>query len=212
MLSTRLQNARGVGPPKWEPRSHIGIYLRLLPFHAGSVALVWNPTTGRVSPQYHVVFDEKFKTAPYMEAGTILLNWDDLVKYSSEMATAKYVNLADTWLNVPPGIVGVKDQLSDTFTVVTDHRKLQKTNTTGTSPPKPNLISDSKGDNYPHYQAEQLIETAANFFAAPVSTLSSAHPSSDRAGVYTNTFGKSKPTLDKKLHDVDKESLKMPII
>jgi len=50
VLDARLQNAGGAGPPKWEPRSRIGIYLGHSPFHAGSVALVWNPTTGRVSP------------------------------------------------------------------------------------------------------------------------------------------------------------------
>ena len=69
-LDARLQDAGGAGPPKWEPRSKIGVYLGHSPLHAGIVALVWNPTTGRVSPQYHVVFDDDFSTVPYMEAGT----------------------------------------------------------------------------------------------------------------------------------------------
>ena len=47
-------------PPKWEPRSRSGIYLGHSPFHAGSVALVLNPATVYVSPQCHVVFDDKF--------------------------------------------------------------------------------------------------------------------------------------------------------
>ena len=89
MLYARLQNSLGAGPPKWEPRSRIGLYLGHLPFHAGSVALVWNPTTGRVSPQYHVVFYDDFSTVPYMEAGTIPPNWENLVKHSSEMATSQ---------------------------------------------------------------------------------------------------------------------------
>ena len=50
VLDSRLQNSGGAGPPKWEPRSRIGVYLGHSPFHAGSVALAWNPTTGRVSP------------------------------------------------------------------------------------------------------------------------------------------------------------------
>ena len=57
-LDTLLQSAGGAGPPKWEPRSRIGVYLGHYPFHAGSVALVWNPNTGRLIPQYHVVFDD----------------------------------------------------------------------------------------------------------------------------------------------------------
>ena len=98
MLDARLQSAGGAGPPKWEPRSRIVVYLGHLPFHAGSVALVCNSTTGRVSPQYHVVFDDDLSTVPYMEAGTLPPNWEDLVKYSSEMATTTDVDLADTWL------------------------------------------------------------------------------------------------------------------
>ena len=34
-----------------------GIYLGHSPYHIGSVALVLNPETGHVSPQFHVVFD-----------------------------------------------------------------------------------------------------------------------------------------------------------
>ena len=71
VLDSRLQSAGGPGPPKWEPRSRIGVYLGHSPFHAGSVALVFNPSTGRVSPQYHVVFDDEFSTVSYMEKGTV---------------------------------------------------------------------------------------------------------------------------------------------
>ena len=49
-----------MGPSKWEQRARIGIYLGHSPFHAGSVALVLNPRTGLVSPQFHVVFDDNF--------------------------------------------------------------------------------------------------------------------------------------------------------
>ena len=55
----------GPVPPKWEPRSRIDIYLGHSPFHAGSVALVFNPLTRRVSPQYHVVFDSIFHGTVY---------------------------------------------------------------------------------------------------------------------------------------------------
>ena len=125
-LYERLQSAGGKGPPKWEPRSCIGVYLGHLPFHARSVTLVSNTNTGRLSPQYHVVFGNDFPTVPFMEAGTIPTNWEDIVKCSSESSTTKYVTLADTWLNGPP-YVGTTDQLSDSFAVVTDHQKSRKT-------------------------------------------------------------------------------------
>ena len=70
-LDARLQSSGGTGPPKCEPRSRIGVYMGHSPFHAGNVALLWNPTTIRVSPQYHVVFDDNFTTVPYMEASTL---------------------------------------------------------------------------------------------------------------------------------------------
>ena len=83
VLDARLQNAGGSGPQKWGPRSRIGVYLGHSPFHAGSVTLVWNPITGRLSPQYHIVFEYDFTTVPYMEYDTILPNWEDLIKYLS---------------------------------------------------------------------------------------------------------------------------------
>eukprot|EP00956_Cyclotella_meneghiniana_P001276 scaffold1377_cov23-Cyclotella_meneghiniana.AAC.1 len=54
VLDAKAQNEGAMGPPKWNPRARIGIYLGHSPFHAGSVALVLNPTTGLVSPQFHV--------------------------------------------------------------------------------------------------------------------------------------------------------------
>ena len=54
------------GLPKWEPHSHAGIYLGHSPFHAVSVALVLNPETGHVSPQFNVVFYDEFSTLFFM--------------------------------------------------------------------------------------------------------------------------------------------------
>jgi hypothetical protein len=54
--------ASGKTIPKWMPRARLGIYLGFSPNHARNVALVLNPTTGLVSPQYHVRFDDLFET------------------------------------------------------------------------------------------------------------------------------------------------------
>ena len=58
ILDARLQSVGGGGPPKWHPRDRLGIYLGHSPSHAGSVALVMNPKTGLVSPQFHLVFND----------------------------------------------------------------------------------------------------------------------------------------------------------
>ena len=60
ILDNALQS--GKGSPKWKQCSRLGIYLGPLPSHARSVALVLNPRTGHVSPQFHVKFDDFFET------------------------------------------------------------------------------------------------------------------------------------------------------
>ena len=63
------------GLPKWETHSRAGIYLIHPKFCSGSVALVINPETGHVSPQLHVVFNDKFYRVPFTGEGTIPPNW-----------------------------------------------------------------------------------------------------------------------------------------
>ena len=59
-----------IGTPKWDPKSHEGIYLGHSPCHAGTVALVLNLATGLISPQFHVIFDDEFTTVRYLESDT----------------------------------------------------------------------------------------------------------------------------------------------
>jgi hypothetical protein len=94
ILDNRLHNTDSIGPPKWEPRTNICIHLGHSLFHAGSVAFVYNPSTGHVSPQYHVVFDNDFRTVPYIEARTIPPHWSDLLHSSSELTSKQASNLA----------------------------------------------------------------------------------------------------------------------
>ena len=134
VLDSRLQSAGGPGPPKWEPRSRIGVYLGHSPFHAGSVALVFNPSTGRVSPQYHVVFDDEFSTVPYMEAGTVPPNWADLHEHSRGLSTNQDYKLAETWLdqqgNPEDPAVPRVDAVADPYAVV-DRRDVTTTDSRG---------------------------------------------------------------------------------
>ena len=58
-----LQSALAAGKsiPKWDARARVGVYLGPSPRNARSVALVLNLSTGLVSPQYHVIFDDFLK-------------------------------------------------------------------------------------------------------------------------------------------------------
>ena len=61
VLTEELQDSKQIYN-KWKPRSKIGIYLGRSPMHGRNVALVLNSTTGLVSAQFHVDFDEGFQT------------------------------------------------------------------------------------------------------------------------------------------------------
>ena len=54
--------AAGKSIPKWDSRARLGIYLGQSPVHSRTVALVLNPITGHVSPQFHIKFDDAFAT------------------------------------------------------------------------------------------------------------------------------------------------------
>eukprot|EP00804_Cyclotella_cryptica_P026596 CCRYP_014020-RA/>CCRYP_014020-RA protein AED:0.15 eAED:0.08 QI:0/0/0/0.75/0/0/4/0/791 len=50
--------------PKWDSRARQGIFVGFLDKHSSLVPLVFNPRTQRVSPQYHIIFDDAFLTVP----------------------------------------------------------------------------------------------------------------------------------------------------
>ena len=97
VLDARLQDSGGPGVPKWEPRARLGVYVGHSPYHAGSVALVLNPKTGLVSPQFHVVFDDDFSTVPHLRAGTVPDNWAQLVQNSREKSVDGFYDVTKTW-------------------------------------------------------------------------------------------------------------------
>ena len=60
VLDPALQNNKKI--PKWNRGARMGQCLGFSCFYSSTVVLVWNLHTGHVSPQYHVVFDDKFET------------------------------------------------------------------------------------------------------------------------------------------------------
>ena len=61
VLHNGLQGG-GKRPNKWVRRSRVAIYLGSSPRHSQSVALVLSLTTGHVSPQFHLKFDDFFES------------------------------------------------------------------------------------------------------------------------------------------------------
>jgi hypothetical protein len=60
VLEAKLQDGKKL--PKWNRRARMGQFLGFSKKHSSTIALVRNLHTGYVSPQYHVVFDDKFET------------------------------------------------------------------------------------------------------------------------------------------------------
>ena len=109
----------------------LGIYFGHLTSYAGSVALVLNPKTGLVSPQYHVVYDDQLSTVHHIRDLTVPPNWAQLVQNSSELVTIYQYDLTKTWLE------GQDDPTADT----TQH------------PPDDDTLSNLQG-TITRYQAE----------------------------------------------------------
>ena len=59
VLDNALQSSQGA--PKLKQRARLGVYLGPSLSHTQSVALVLNPRTGHVSPQFHIKFDNFFE-------------------------------------------------------------------------------------------------------------------------------------------------------
>ncbi len=60
VLEAKLQNDQKL--PKWNRRARLGQCVGFLDEHSSMVAYVQHLTTGYISPQFHVVFDDLFET------------------------------------------------------------------------------------------------------------------------------------------------------
>ncbi len=96
-----------------EPRVQMDIYVGRLPSHASNVALILNPRTGHVSPQFHVVYDDDFTTVPYLQTATVPPHWSELVRASSTIALYTEGEVG-TWQSIPELDVEPGDFTSDT--------------------------------------------------------------------------------------------------
>lgn len=209
VLDDWLQNLDVAGQQKWEPRSRIGVYLGHIRYYAGSVALVWNLTTGRVSPQLHGVFDNIFSTVPSMVSGTIPPTRGKLLKYSSEMATPTDVNFADTWLHFQSN-KDEWDQITDPFAVVFDHRDSHRGNNHWQNPMShTNSIPLSKGDGSPGISSPLPKHNQLNYSAFESFATSRKKYKEGRVGTKVHIFGPA-PSMGDKTRDLSESVLLMP--
>jgi hypothetical protein len=60
VLDMSLQDGKKI--PKWSPHAHLRLFVGFSYLHSSQVPLVLNVATGHISPQFHVIFDDKFET------------------------------------------------------------------------------------------------------------------------------------------------------
>ena len=82
VLDAKLQDGKKV--PKWSRRSRRAIYLGVSKVHSSTVHMVLNIDTGKVSPQFHLIFDDTFSTV-YSDGQFDPDVWDSLVTSNLEL-------------------------------------------------------------------------------------------------------------------------------
>ncbi len=90
----------------------MGLYVGRSPSHDANVALIFNPRTGHISPQFHVVFDDDFTTVPYLHTSQIPPFWAELVCASSKLHVYTK-RQTDTWQSLPELTPEIGDFTSD---------------------------------------------------------------------------------------------------
>jgi hypothetical protein len=103
ILDLSLQQCHKI--PRWKTCSRVRVYLGFSPEHASSIPLVLSTTTGLVSPQFHVVFDNYFTTTDSLKTNILPSNWSNLLTTSSSKFVDddfKPTNFTDTsWFHDP---------------------------------------------------------------------------------------------------------------
>jgi len=104
VLDPKLQDGGHI--PKFEPRSRMGLNLGWSPLHASSVPLILNLTTGHVSPQFHILYDDQFTTVDSselsLEDNLDSPQWTELFnngKYQIAFDEDDPIELDDEWLS-----------------------------------------------------------------------------------------------------------------
>ncbi len=83
ILDPALQD--GHKTPKWDTRARRGMFVGFSALHSSLVPLILNVSTGKITPQFHVVFDDKFQTVMSVPQGTTLRDeWLNILAFGND--------------------------------------------------------------------------------------------------------------------------------
>ena len=142
VLDNRLSSGGSV--PKWNPRARRGIYLGLSPEHASNVALKYNPHTGYVSTQYHVVYDDDFTSVERKSSVEMQSVWEQLFATSRDVPPDDYLLSPDPpW---DPTTSSASRECSVLKSTTKDSHPTAPSVPEGASPPPVGATHPSEGD------------------------------------------------------------------
>ena len=135
VLHPTLQQGKKL--PRWEPRSRRGVFVGFSPDHSSDVPLVLNLSTGSVSPQFHVVFDDEFTTVPSLsvdEDPPTFWNDLDLLDHIHRIPldSDSRVTLNDEWLT--PVEQEERDRIQTRQTILRQSLQSSSTQVPGVTP------------------------------------------------------------------------------
>jgi transposase InsO family protein len=172
--------------PRWKPRSDRSIYVGHSPLHSSAIPIVLNLSSGNISPQYHVIFDDWFQTVSATDEDQINFEHDDWYK-TFGLTEWQYVQDNDDDMLPPVSMPG--------YGGVPTREGVQGTQL-GPAPPQPSLIGEHEPpvttlpptEQLPHPEPEaphpedpvpEQVQTPTPMAPIPVETpLPIEHPAS----------------------------------
>jgi hypothetical protein len=102
VLDPKIQDGKKI--PRWEPKSRRGQFLGFSKKHASTIGLIRNIKTRSISPQFHVIYDDKFMTIPSRLDNDKIKeeDWETLLTFSRMISIKEddqAPELADEWLS-----------------------------------------------------------------------------------------------------------------
>jgi hypothetical protein len=98
--------ADGNPHPKWQEWCYHGVYIGHSPKHTSTIAIVYNPTTGLISPAFHVVLDDKFTSILNADpAGKLQEKTLELIKSLVQANLWHHTNAFSDYDTLGPGMI-----------------------------------------------------------------------------------------------------------
>jgi hypothetical protein len=153
--------------PAWDPRARHAQNMGFSPLHASTVVLARNLSTGHISPQFHIVYDDYFKTV-HSNGDDPPDEWNELVTVQSlrsnidEDDPDHLPELADEWLN-PAELADRRRRLIDKKISTAETKTQDKPTRYGTLQDPPRLPPESKTTQatYPIPEEEAFFDASS---------------------------------------------------